>query len=52
MMGFLQSHFLAMTGGYIYRHTPSWEGFTNYVKIGASAMIYMPGFIKIDLAIQ
>jgi hypothetical protein len=39
--------------GYTYRHTDWWEGFMKYaVEMGSGAMIYIPSFIKIGLAIQ
>jgi hypothetical protein len=49
----LPSRCLATKGGYTYRHTEWWEGFTKYaVDMGSDAMIYIPSFIKIGSGIQ
>jgi hypothetical protein len=46
---FLPSSCLATTGGYIYRHTDSWEAFKKYAaEMSSDAMI----FINIGSAIQ
>jgi hypothetical protein len=39
--------------GYTYRHTALWDGFMKYAaEMASSAIIYIPGFVKIASPIQ
>jgi hypothetical protein len=49
----LPSRCLATIGGYTYRHTDRWEGFSiSAVEMGSGAVLYVPSFIKIGWGIQ